>query len=115
MTTVDDTAPHWPRQQLQAWVDEFLAGDVALDGTVAVIDQEEPGNLSLVVVHLAHAPASMYMQPGAGDSSWKITLTSRADDLTLDPDRMTALGDEVAAVGQLCTFLQRRASGDAAF
>jgi len=104
------TAPQRPSQTTVAeWVARFVATGVPALGDPLVLpqDDEENADAFIVLVHLRHAPAAVYLQL---DESlrWAATLTERPNDLTGTSLDLIALGAEVGAAGQLCAYLQQR-------
>lgn len=97
-------------EEIEQWVDEFEKANGSFEGPVRVVPQEDsdqPGAL-VVLVHLVHAPATVYLTPGA-DQRWVGTLTERTRELTGTYGDLVELGREVTAAGHLCEHLQRSA------
>ncbi len=106
---LEDSPPRRSGDQLKVWVDEFLAQGHAIVGSIKVVDQEDADrqDTGLVVMNLRNAKASIYMQPrGYDDPLWEATITSRPEDLTLNPHDMASLAAELVIAGNLCAFLQ---------
>ncbi|MDU0346514.1 hypothetical protein RWH44_12485 [Microbacterium sp. KSW2-29] len=106
---LEDSPPRRSRDQLRAWVEEFLSQGHAMTGTIKVVDQEDADgqDTGLVVMTMRNTTASVYMQPrGYDDPLWEATLTARPDDLTLSPHDMASLAAELVIAGNLCSFLQ---------
>ncbi|MDT0117564.1 hypothetical protein Q9R20_11255 [Microbacterium sp. PRF11] len=94
---------------LSGWVEDFPRADVPQLGLARVLptDGADETGEGIVVVHLQHAPAAVYLQLGA-DSVWVATLTARSNDLTGTSLDLIGLGAEVSAAGRLCAYLQQR-------
>lgn len=106
---LEDSPPRRSGDQLKVWVDEFLAQGHAIVGSIKVVEQEDADrqDTGLVVMNLRNAKASIYMQPrGYDDPLWEATITSRPEDLTLNPHDMASLAAELVIAGNLCAFLQ---------
>ncbi|KAA9087060.1 hypothetical protein [Microbacterium radiodurans] len=109
---MSDDLPRVPvrsKTLLETWVAEFFdqGPNERLSVKVAIQDGSDGSDTGLVILHLTHAPADIYMQPvGFDEPRWEATLTARENDLALSPYEMIGLASEVALAGSLCTFLQ---------
>ncbi len=106
---LEDSPPRRSGAQLKAWVQEFRELGHVVSGNIKVVDQEDADgqDTGLVVMTLANAAASIYMQPkGYDEPLWEATLTARPEDLTLSPHDMASLAAELVVAGNLCSFLQ---------
>jgi len=74
-----------------------------------VQDGEGGANTGLVVFRLGHAPTGVFIQPSSHDASaWVATMEPRNEDLHLDSAGLLELSAELAAVSELCAFLEER-------
>ena len=104
------TGPQRPTQATIAeWAARFVARGVPALGEPLVLpqDDDETGDAFIVLIHLRHAPAAIYLQLDES-GRWVATLTERPSDLTGTSLDLIALGAEVEAAGQLCAYLQER-------
>lgn len=118
MTCEDDSVSHDTRfpplhrlETLQQWVADFVAEGNTNGANVNAVAHhgEDDESTGLVVMHLRHADALVYMQPRGFDNPlWEMTLTARDSDATMPPSQMAALGAEVVVAANLCTYLQYR-------
>lgn len=77
-----------------------------------VDDTEEGHDTGLVVVPLADASTTIFMQPAEpGHHRWRIALEPRHDTAVLDHHRMNALAMELLVTAELCAYLEARSVG----
>lgn len=103
--------PFRSKDTLQAWLDEFDAGDDARAGTAYVADQEsvDGRDSGLVIFPLRNATTSVYIQPvDGGAPDWRITIEAQPEVTELSPEALSDLCDELATAAALCAFLQRK-------
>jgi hypothetical protein len=96
---------------LESWLDEYraLGKPFADDARVVVQDGDGGANTGLVAVRLGHAPTGVFIQPATQDAAgWVATMEPRDESLVLDPEGLLKLSAELAAVSELCTFLQAK-------
>ena len=96
---------------LQRWLDEFLALEHRVDGSIRVMSRTEAdgANTGLVSVQLANASTITYIQPeGAGSTSWLVTMEAREAPVVLDSGAVTGLAEELDTVAKLCAFLEQK-------
>jgi hypothetical protein len=98
-------------ETLESWLAEYRAlgnpmGDAA---RVMVQDGDGGADTGLVFFHLGHAPTGVVIQPITQDSSgWAATMQPREEDLVLDSEGLRELSAELAAVADLCAFLEAK-------
>ncbi|WP_461471298.1 hypothetical protein [Microbacterium sp. HJ5] len=96
---------------MESWLAEYRAlekpqGDAA---RVMVQDGEDGANTGLVVFRLGQAPTGVYIQPADQDpTKWVATMEAREENLVLDPAGLLGLSAELAAVSELCAFLEQK-------
>lgn len=97
---------------LESWLDEFRRDYPALEGRMRVVPQDgtDGADTGLVVIELVDAPTVTYLQPDSSvDGGWAVTMESREEAITLDGAQLRALASDLDLVGQLCSFLERKA------
>ena len=76
---------------------------------MTVQDGEDGANTGLVIVRLSHAPTGVFIQPASQDASeWVATMEPREETLVLDPAGLLDLSAELAAVSDLCAYLEEK-------
>jgi hypothetical protein len=108
-----EPVPFRSKATLERWLEEFLAQGGTLASPVSVLTQEGLDGLDtgLVVLDLLNAPTQVYMQPVApDDASWAVTFLAREADASRTPESVAALAVELAAVAELCGYLELRSS-----
>jgi hypothetical protein len=98
-------------ETLEAWLAEYRALGRPLAGAARVTVQDGDGgaNTGLVIVRLGHAPTGVFIQPATQDASgWVATMEPREEILVLDPAGLRELSAELAAVADLCAFLEEK-------
>lgn len=104
--------PYRSQATVEAWVREYLADNPSTTAAVTVLEKDyTPGpDSGLVVVALSNASTVTYIQPVENESGprWSVTFEARADSFELDADGVARLAADLAAVADLCGFLQRR-------
>lgn len=101
--------PFRTQEILTQWLEGFLATGRAIEGTVEVLRQDgaDGADTGLVVIELANAPTTLYLEPVApGDPRWSITFLARDVDAARSPDRVSALAAELAVIAELCRHLE---------
>ncbi len=104
--------PYRNQATVEAWVREYLAGHPAAESSISVLEKDyTPGpDSGLVVVALSNASTVTYIQPVVHDEGprWVVTFEARADSFDLDAAGVARLSSDLAAVAELCGFLQER-------
>ena len=98
-------------ETLESWLTEYRAqgGPLADAARVMVQDGEGGANTGLVFFRLGHAPTGVFIQPATQDATaWVATMEAREENLVLDAEGLLALSVELAAVSELCAFLQAK-------
>ncbi|MFB7892898.1 hypothetical protein ACFC1I_11925 [Microbacterium sp. NPDC056044] len=98
-------------ETLESWLAEYRAqgGPLADSARVIVQDGDGGANTGLVFFGLGHAPTGVFIQPATKDATgWVATMEPREDDLVLDAAGVLALSAELAAVADLCAFLEAK-------
>jgi len=98
-------------ETLESWLAEYreLGKPLGAAARVMVQDGDGGANTGLVAFHLGHAPTGVFIQPAAPDSGrWVATMEARNEDLVLDAAGLQALSDELAALSELCCFLEAK-------
>lgn len=98
-------------ETLESWLDEYrLLGKPLADyARVTVQDGDGGANTGLVLFRLGHAPTGVFIQPATQDASeWVATMEPREETLVLDPAGLLELSAELAAVSELCAFLEEK-------
>lgn len=99
------------RETLESWLAEYQALGKPLGESARVMVQDGDGgaNTGLVAFRLGHAPTGVFIQPATQESSeWVATMEAREDNLVLDATGLRALSAELAAVAELCAFLEAK-------
>ncbi|MCS5715737.1 hypothetical protein NVV95_14395 [Herbiconiux sp. CPCC 205716] len=105
--------PYRTQEILSQWLEEFLAAGRRIDGLVEVLrqDGEDGADTGLVVIELANAPTTLYLEPVApGDPRWAVTFLARDIDAARSSERVGALAAELAVVAELCRHLEARSA-----
>ncbi|MBW9119632.1 hypothetical protein JNB63_05965 [Microbacterium trichothecenolyticum] len=98
-------------ETLESWLAEYRAlGKPKADAArVMVQDGDGGANTGLVFFRLGHAPTGVFIQPVTQDASdWVATLEPREENLVLDAQELLELAGELAAVSELCAFLEAK-------
>lgn len=98
-------------ETLESWLAEYraLGKPLADAARVMVQDGEGGANTGLVVFRLGHAPTGVFIQPVTQDASeWVATMEPREENVVLDAQGLLALSAELAAVSELCAFLEAK-------
>lgn len=98
-------------ETLESWLEEYRALGKPLADAARVMVQDGDGgaNTGLVVFRLGHAPTGVFIQPATQDAAgWVATMEPRDENLVLDPAGLRALSAELAAVSELCAFLEAK-------
>ena len=98
-------------ETLESWLAEYraLQKPLADAARVAVQDGDGGANTGLVLFKLGHAPTGVFIQPADDDATkWVATMEPREETLVLDPDGLLELSAELAAVSELCAFLDEK-------
>ena len=101
-------------ETLESWLAEYraLQKPLADAARVAVQDGDGGANTGLVLFKLGHAPTGVFIQPATDNASkWVATMEPREESLVLDSTGLLKLSDELAAVSELCAFLQAKSQG----
>ncbi|WP_342001379.1 hypothetical protein MRBLWH7_001814 [Microbacterium sp. LWH7-1.2] len=96
---------------LESWLAEYRAQGKPLAGAARVMVQDGEGgaNTGLVAFRLGHAPTGVTIQPATPeDSTWVATMEPRDESLVLDAAGLLELSAELAAVSELCAFLEAK-------
>ena len=99
------------RETLESWLAEYRArGKPMADAArVTVQDGDGGANTGLVVFQLGHAPTGVFIQPATPDATaWVATMEPREENLVLDASGVLQLSAELAAVSELCAFLEAK-------
>lgn len=99
-------------ETLEAWLAEYreLGGPRADSARVIVQDGDGGANTGLVTVKLDRASTVVIIQPGTdGAAGWIATMEPREENVELDATGLLELSAELAAVSNLCAFLEARA------
>lgn len=98
-------------ETLDSWLADYRAqgGPLADAARVTVQDGEGGENTGLVVFRLGHAPTGVFIQPATpGATAWVATMEPREENLVLDAAGLLELSAELAAVSELCAFLEAK-------
>jgi hypothetical protein len=97
---------------LQSWVDEFNQREHPGVNAIRVIPQDgaEGADTGLVAVRIPDSPTEIVIEPPspAAASEWSITFEPREQSVTLGASAVARMAEEVAALAELCTFLQKK-------
>ena len=104
-------------ETLESWLAEYRALDRARAGSARVVVQDGDGgaNTGLVTFQLDRASTVVFIQPETQDgTTWVATMEPREESVVLDAPGLLELSAELAAVSELCAFLEAksRAHGD---
>lgn len=104
--------PYRDRSTVESWIHDFVATRGSGGFEVSVLDKnfEAGPDSGLVVVHLRTASTITFLHPDQLSTGprWVVTFDSRSDAIDLDPDQLLRLSEDIAALSDLCTFLQRK-------
>jgi len=104
--------PYRNQATVAAWVREYVAENPQAESSISVLEKDfTPGpDSGLVVVGLSNASTVTYIQPVVDESGprWMVTFEPRTDGFDLDGEGVARLSADLAAVADLCRFLQRR-------
>lgn len=94
---------------LEAWLQEFILTDSPIDAHVAMQDGTDGADTGLVIIELRSVMTGAYLQPlnERGDV-WAVTFEPREIDLTLTPDEIVDLANELITAARLCRFLEHK-------
>ena len=98
-------------ETLESWLAEYRAqGKPGADAArVMVQDGEGGADTGLVAFRLGHAPTGVFIQPATQDAAgWVATMEPREENLVLDAAGLLKLSAELAAVSELCAFLEAK-------
>lgn len=98
-------------ETLESWLAEYRALGKPLADSARVMVQDGDGgaNTGLVFFGLGHAPTGVFIQPATQDAAgWVATMEPRDENLVLDAPGLLALSAELAAVSELCAFLEAK-------
>ncbi|HKP06220.1 MAG TPA: hypothetical protein VJU58_03110 [Microbacterium sp.] len=98
-------------ETLESWLAEYRALGKPLSDAARVMVQDGDGgaNTGLVFFRLGHAPTGVFIQPITQDASgWVATMEPREHNLVLDAAGLLELSAELAAVSELCAFLEEK-------
>ena len=96
---------------LESWLTEYrsLGKPLAESAHVLVQDGDGGADTGLVAFRLGHAPTGVFIQPATHDASaWVATMEPREENLVLDAAGLRELSAELAAVSELCAFLEAK-------
>ncbi|TDN87726.1 hypothetical protein [Microbacterium sp. BK668] len=97
---------------LQSWVDEFAQQEQPMLSSIRVIPQDgdEDADTGLVAVRIPDSPTEIYIEPPtpATGPEWSIMFEPREQAVTLGASAVATISAEVAALADLCAFLQRK-------
>lgn len=100
---------------LQGWLEEFLAsGDhVGFAGTVRVIPQDgaDGADTGLVGVQFERLSTTTAIRPEEpGSARWLVSFEPRETPISMLPEQVSALAEDLAYVARLCQFLERKSA-----
>ena len=98
-------------ETLESWLAEYrqLGKPLADAARVMVQDGDGGADTGLVFFGLGHAPTGVFIQPATPDASgWVATMEPREESLVLDAPGLLELSAELAAVSELCAFLEAK-------
>jgi hypothetical protein len=100
---------------LEKWLEEFLAsGDHAgFAGTVRVLPQDgaDGADTGLVGVQFERLATTTAIRPEEpGSPRWLVSFEPRDAPVTMRPEQMTALAEDLVYVARLCRFLERKSA-----
>jgi len=98
-------------ETLESWLAEYRGlGNARADAArVMVQDGEDGANTGLVTFRLDHASTVVFIQPATQDATgWVATMEPREESVILDAAGLLALSAELAAVSELCAFLEEK-------
>lgn len=98
-------------ETLESWLAEYRALGKPLGDHAHVMVQDGDGgaDTGLVAFRLGHAPTGVFIEPATQDASgWVATMEPREENVVLDAVGLLALSAELAAVSELCAFLEAK-------
>lgn len=98
-------------ETLESWLAEYRAQGKPLADSARVMVQDGDGgaNTGLVFFQLGHAPTGVFIQPATQEATgWVATMEAREENLVLDAAGVLELSAELAAVSELCAFLEAK-------
>ncbi|MBD3942703.1 protein-L-isoaspartate carboxylmethyltransferase [Microbacterium sp. NEAU-LLC] len=98
-------------ETLESWLAEYREMGRPLAGSARVTVQDGDGgaDTGLVVFRLDHASTAVFIQPATRDASgWVATMEPREEAVVLDAPGLLELSAELAAVSELCAFLEEK-------
>jgi hypothetical protein len=98
-------------ETLESWLAEYRETGSAGAASARVMVQDGDGgaDTGLVTFQLDHASTVVFIQPAAQDAAgWVATMEPREDAIVLDAPGLLALSAELAAVSELCAFLEQK-------
>lgn len=98
-------------ETLESWLAEYRALGKPMADAAGVMVQDGDGgaNTGLVFFRLGHAPTGVFIQPITQDATgWVATMEPREESLVLDAPGLVKLSAELAAVSELCAFLEAK-------
>ncbi|WP_109211061.1 MULTISPECIES: hypothetical protein [Microbacterium] len=96
---------------MESWLAEYreLGKPGADAARVMVQDGDGGADTGLVAFRLGHAPTGVFIQPITQDAEgWVATMEPRDENLVLDAAGLMKLSVELAAVSELCAFLEAK-------
>ncbi|WCD93550.1 protein-L-isoaspartate carboxylmethyltransferase [Microbacterium sp. nov. GSS16] len=104
--------PYRDRTTVESWVDEYIESHSADSLGVAVLDKnfEAGPDSGIVVVTLRTASTITFLHPEIrrGSPIWIVTFEERNETLDLDDVALRQLAEDLTALTELRTFLQRK-------
>jgi len=104
--------PYRNQATVQGWVDDYLGDRGDTSGSVTFLEKDfTPGPESgMVVVSLRNASTVTYIQAAVDESGphWVVTFEPRSEGFDLDAAGVRRLSDDLAAIADLCEYLQVR-------
>ena len=98
-------------ETLESWLAEYRESGRAGAASARVMVQDGDGgaNTGLVTFQLDHASTVVFIQPATQDATgWVATMEPREDAIVLDAPGLLELAAELAAVAELCAFLEQK-------
>jgi hypothetical protein len=103
--------PYRTIQTLEAWLREFEQRGRVGASTIRVVPQDgaDGADTGLVVMQLPNSPAVIYVEPPTGDQAeWTVMFEPREQAVRLVGSQVQSMAVEMAALAQLCAFLQEK-------
>lgn len=98
---------------LESWLAEYRESGRAGAQSARVMVQDGDGgaDTGLVTFQLDHASTVVFLQPASlDDAGWVATMEPREEPVILDAPGLLALSAELAAVSELCAFLEQKSN-----